>query len=76
MTVESLEKTLISEGLCGWYLNGGLLDETFTIDKISTGWEVHYSERGRKIGLKTFVSEDEACNYFLATMRSDSSTKK
>jgi len=48
MTVESLEKTLVVEEMRGWYLNRGLLSETFTMGKTSNGWEVYYSERGQK----------------------------
>ena len=52
-------------------LEGGLPNEAFCIGRESSGgrWEVYYSERGRKSGLRTFDSEDEACGHFIEMMR-------
>lgn len=52
-------------------LEGGLPNEAFCIghDPDGNRWEVYYSERGRKSGLRTFDSEDEACSYFIDIMR-------
>ena len=75
MQLKSLEEALIAGKFRGWYLNGGLLNETCTIGKTARGWEFYYSERGQKSGLKIFASESKACEYFLNTMSGDSSTK-
>ena len=69
MDLKSLEEALIEGRFRGWYLNGGLLDDTLTIGKIAHGWEVYHSERGKKYYLKTFTNEDKACQYFLDTIR-------
>ncbi|MBN9647735.1 hypothetical protein J0L31_12120 [Terrisporobacter glycolicus] len=45
-------------------LNGGLPNEKYCLNYlIVKKWQVYYSERGVKTGLKEFDSEDEACNY-------------
>ncbi|MDU4860892.1 MAG: hypothetical protein E6356_10365 [Terrisporobacter othiniensis] len=47
-------------------LDGGLPNEMYCLDYLigKKKWQVYYSERGVKTGLKEFESEDEACNYF------------
>ncbi len=45
-------------------LEGGFPNEAYCIGFSNDLWEVYYSERGRKSGLKLFDNEDEACNYF------------
>ena len=32
-------------------------------------WQVYYSERGNKSGLKIFETETEACEYFLGEIK-------
>ena len=32
-------------------------------------WQVYYSERGNKSGLKVFETETEACEFFLRKMK-------
>lgn len=44
-----------------------LPSEEFCIVKKNT-WQVYYSERGNKSGLKCFQSESEACDYFYKEM--------
>lgn len=46
-------------------LEGGLPDEAYTINQNMDTWEVYYSERGNKSGLKVFKTENEACEFFL-----------
>ncbi|MDO7849169.1 hypothetical protein Q5H92_22590 [Hymenobacter sp. M29] len=75
MNLQTLEEALIAGSFRGWYLNGGLLSETYTIGKTAQGWEVYYSERDQKSSRKDFASESEACQYFLNTISSDNSTK-
>ena len=75
MDLSELEHALIVGGHRGWYLAGGLLDDTCTLNRTAGGWEVYYSERGKKYDVRTFGTEDEACRYFLAWMNSNGSGK-
>lgn len=45
-------------------LEGGLPNEAYCINQNEDKWEVYYSERGQKSGLKIIDSEEEACEYF------------
>lgn len=45
-------------------LKGGFPIEQYCITKNGDDWEVYYSERGNKSGLKTFDVEERACEYF------------
>jgi hypothetical protein len=49
-------------------LIGGLPNESYCIDVNDGVWEVYYSERGNKTGLKIFEDENSACEYFLDTI--------
>lgn len=40
-------------------------NEAYCIFWNGSEWEVYYSERGQKSGLKKFTNEDEACNFFV-----------
>ena len=44
-------------------LNGGFPNEAYCIDNLGDAWEVYYSERGSKMGLKKFNDESDACEY-------------
>lgn len=50
-------------------LDGGLPNEALCLnyDRKRNTWEVYYSERGQKTGLKSFDREEEACDYFYIT---------
>lgn len=74
MDVLELEHALIAGRYRGWFLAGGLLDDTITLNSTQDGWEVYYSERGKKYNVRTFRTEDEACRYFLAYIASGGST--
>ena len=74
MDIAALEQALIAGGYHGWYLAGGLLDDTVTLNCTVDGWEVYYSERGKKHDMRTFSTEDEACRYFLAFISHNGST--
>ena len=52
-------------------LNGGFPNEACAINQTKDGWEVYYSERGRKSGLKFFAEESDACEYFFRLITSD-----
>lgn len=45
-------------------LEGGLPNELYCLGENGNIWEVYYSERGIKSNLRTFQTEDDACNYF------------
>jgi hypothetical protein len=47
--------------------------ERYCIVEESGHWQVYYSERGSKGGLKEFGTEDDACRYILDLLRKDSS---
>lgn len=47
---------------------GGLPNEKLCIIK-EDKWQVYYSERGSKTGLKIFNTETEACEYFLRKLK-------
>lgn len=49
-------------------MTGGLPNEKLCIVK-EDKWQVYYSERGRKSGLKTFETEAEACEYFFRKIK-------
>ena len=52
-------------------LNGGLPSEAYCLDWADGTWEVYYSERGVKSGLKSFTRECDACAYFLSIVREE-----
>lgn len=56
-------------------LSGGHLSERLTIAHQAPVWCVYYSERGLETGKRTFATESEACDYFLAKMRKLPGTK-
>lgn len=49
-------------------LEGGLPNEAYCLNLAGDKWEVYYSERGQKSGLKLFKTEDEACDYFYKSL--------
>ena len=66
MTRVELEQRLVQEGVPTdlYRLNGGLPNEAYCIAQDEEKWVVYYSERGSKSGVKSFETEEEACNYF------------
>ena len=67
MTVAQLEKELKMMGIPKELYSimvGGLPNEKLCIVKEDT-WQVYYSERGNKSGLKIFETESDACEFFL-----------
>lgn len=71
MTITNLQKELQSMGIpeeLYSIMDGGLPSEKLCI--VNEGvWQVYYSERGQKTGLRTFSAESEACEYFLKKLR-------
>ena len=67
MNIQELEKRLIEINIpkdAYSILYDGLPNERYCITKSHNIWEVYYSERGSKSGLKTFHDEGSACQYF------------
>lgn len=72
MTIFELEELLKKMNVSGnlySILKGGLPNEQLCIVNDGEKWEVYYSERGRKSGLKVFDDEKEACEYFYNKLR-------
>lgn len=65
MKKNELERKLVAENInpYSYSLEGGLPNEAFCLGKYGESWEVYYSEKGSKTSLKTFMTEDEACDY-------------
>ncbi|MBE6033498.1 hypothetical protein [Aminipila sp.] len=71
MTILELEENLNELDISGdlySLMSGGLPNEKLCIVKEDV-WQVYYSERGNKSGLKEFQTESEACEYFLKKMK-------
>lgn len=51
-----------------YILNGGLPNEAYCLNEANGQWEVYYGERGSKTALKTFATEDEACDYLYSLL--------
>ena len=69
MTIIELERELLQLGISDdlySIMTGGLPNEKLCIVK-EDKWQVYYSERGNKSGLKIF--ETEACEYFLRKLK-------
>ena len=70
MTILELEKKMKELGISEHrysIMAGGLPNERLCITK-EDQWQVYYSERGDKTGLKLFKTESEACDYFYELM--------
>jgi hypothetical protein len=58
-------------------LSGGFPNEQLTLNQAQNGeWEVYYSERGQKSGLRVFTSEESAVQYFLEVILHDSAVRR
>jgi len=69
MNLSELETKLANSSLPddAYSLTGGLPNEAYCIEQTPDGkWHTYYSERGLRTGLKTFDTEDEACDYFFS----------
>jgi hypothetical protein len=65
MTLAELAIKLCNSGVPedAYSLSGGLPNEAYCLEKTGCKWHVYYSERGSRTGLKSFDSEEEACDY-------------
>lgn len=71
MTILELEEELNVLGVPNnlySIMKGELPNERLCLVK-DEAWQVYYSERGCKTGLKNFNTEKEACEYFLIKMK-------
>jgi hypothetical protein len=60
---------------CLW--GGGLPNEQLVLNQKEDGlWEVYYSERGQKSGLRVFSSEASAVQYFLDVILHESAVRR
>lgn len=66
MTKNDLQQELVKRNISAdmYSLDGGLPNEGYCLNQGANGWEVYYSERGQKTGLKVFKTEAEAGDYF------------
>lgn len=67
MTVKDLKVFLIEHNTPEdlYSLDGGLPNEAYCIEKITSGWHVYYSERGKKNTIGRFDTEEAAVRCFL-----------
>lgn len=65
MRRHELKLKLIENGVPDdmYSLEGGHPNEAYCLNKNGPVWEVYYSERGIKTGLRQFESEEQACDY-------------
>jgi hypothetical protein len=68
-----LEELGIRQDAYAWE---GVPNERYVLSEGGNEWEVYYSERGMKTGLRRFSDENNACEYFLSLLSADKSTKK
>ena len=58
-------------------LEGGLPNERYVFSQETGGrWDVYYSERGQKSGLRSFDSESAACQFFLDHLLKDPTVRR
>jgi len=79
MNREQLQAKLVDLRIdpTAYSLAGGLPNECLVLNDEKGGiWEVYYSERGQKSGLRVFDSEEIAVQCFLDTILHDSAVKR
>jgi hypothetical protein len=66
MKYRELKQRLIDENIpqYSYSVDTEYPNEAFCLIQKNGKWQVYYSERGHKTGLKEFFIEDEACDYF------------
>lgn len=68
MKVSNLNEKLIEMGVTSKVYSINSVEypnEAYSIFWNGSEWEVYYSERGKKRGIKKFKDESEACEHFL-----------
>ena len=51
-------------------------EEQYRLEKDGNSWVTYYYERGNKVALREFASEEEACDHFLEILRRDPTAHK
>ncbi len=71
MTKLELAKILRDERFdpLAYELNGGYPSEKYCLEAKDGIWSVYYSERGEQSMKRDFLTEEEACDYFLNWIR-------
>lgn len=71
MTKYELKNLLFKEDVKpdSYSLEGDTPNEAYCLNRHGNIWEVYYSERGNKTGLKEFNSEDAACKHLYELLR-------
>lgn len=71
MTKQELIQRLNQENIppLSYSLDDGLPNDKYCLGETYNGWEVYYSERGIKYDVKTFSSEEEACDYLYECLK-------
>ena len=79
MTKAELKTKLEQAGVYAeaYSLDGGLPNERYVLSQEPNGrWDVYYSERGQKSGLRSFDSESAACQFFLDHVLKDPTVRR
>ncbi len=78
MKIAELRKALVDHGVRPYAVSIDGHDEAddqyrlVKEGKYCITWVTYYSERGNKVGLREFASEDEACDFILDRVLKDS----
>jgi hypothetical protein len=65
--IECLKKENVpTDAYC---LEGGLPNDRYCVVKTNSGWEVYYSEMGKKYEAKGFASEEDAYDYLYVCLK-------
>jgi hypothetical protein len=79
MNIAELQKILAEHGVRSraYSIEGsGDDEEQYRLEKDGLLWIFYYYERGNKVGVREFLTEDEACIYFLKILLDDSTTRR
>lgn len=73
MKLQELQEKLKNENIRqdAYSIGGGLPNEAYCLNEVEGKWEIYYSERGEKTGLKIFEDEESACNYFYLLLKNE-----
>ncbi|MEU5155315.1 hypothetical protein [Glycomyces sp. NPDC021274] len=77
MKKNDLARLLEAEGVREntYWLEGGLPNESHTLEQRENGWAVYYSQRGERAYEEVFATEDEACAELYSRVMDDPTTR-
>jgi len=52
------------------------IDNQYVLGRQGSSWTVYYFERGERLGIYSFPTEDEACAFLLDELRRDRTTRR